>query len=151
MAARSPTFEVMLRETPPSGDKIPVIAVTNCSSAVLESVIKFAYTDLVSSNKVSIDLLKAAHHFEMINLFKACEVYLAKTIRNFNAIEIYLAAHECEASQLIGAAGRAIIDKFYGRRDCPEFLSLFQDHPKEAAHLLYLDREQVDGRKKADL
>ena len=133
-----------------SAPGVPELNVTQCSGAVLESVVKFAYTDRVPFDEVSIDLMKAARFFEMYGLINFCEVHLSKTLNEGNAIEMYLAAHECNAQQLIDVAGRVIIDDgVLGLVDTPELLALLKDHPKEGAHLLKLSRDQIDGLKKA--
>jgi hypothetical protein len=136
LAARSSVFQKMFELVNMEEAKTGRVIVKDLNPKALEALVKFAQTDVIDDEDITVDLLAASNKYDVRGLFFICEAKLIGELTVFNAADYFLAAYFHEAKTLKKLAMRVIVKNF-DAVEVTEGMAMIRDqYPKALWDLL---------------
>ena len=135
LAARSSVFEAMFKHKNTLEVKNGNVEVNDVDPKTLRTTLNFIYTDEVSDDDISTDLLAAADKYNLSTLFSKCENRLCYEITVFNAGKYFMTGYLHCAKKLKDHAANFILENFKAVKNTNEFKLVSKD-PKALMELL---------------
>jgi len=103
--------------------------VKDVNPEALQALVKFAETDVVDDEDITVDLLAASNKYDVRALFKICEAKLIGSLTVDNAADCFLAAYLHEAKSLRKCAKQFITIHFDAVKKTEGMMSYCKQYP----------------------
>lgn len=144
LATRSEVFEKMLKLDCVETKKNEVL-IEDFEDHVVDSFVEFIYYGrLQDRDDYSVDLLKMAHKYEVVDLINACAMYLASHVTEENVAELWEVSETLEIPELINAVHDFLQKASNWEDEIPGIEDVIKRHPKYLIKLYKINVKELD-------
>ena len=119
------------------------IIIKDISADTLETLLHYIYTDNVTEDMISPELMEAAERYDIQRLKTMCEKSLIGKIDISNSLELWIIANRNHANVLERALIRFIARNWLRVKECDKFDQIVKDHPDlQGSVISYLTSSQ---------